>query len=99
MSDIVERMSSGKIYAAHGHRKLFEDAIAEIKRLRATPVDGDIPVGLTKQDVVNLVDLALSDSLVDLGNGDGSRFDYDIFIAKLRSNGLCLRAIRSGGKQ
>ena len=52
----------------------------------------DIPPGRTKQDVVNLVDIALSDSLVDIGPG-GQRFDYDIFVEKLRGNGLCIRAL------
>jgi hypothetical protein len=57
----------------------------------------DLPPGRTKQDVVNLVDLALSDALVDLGDGNGGRFDYDIFVEKLKGNGLCIRALPSEG--
>ena len=55
-----------------------------------------LPPGRTKQDVANLVDLALSDSLVDMDNGDGGRFDYDILVEKLRGNGLALVAITQG---
>lgn len=57
----------------------------------------DLPPGRTKQDVVNLVDLALSDSLVQLDDDDASRFDYDIFVRMLAGNSLCIRAIKQEG--
>lgn len=52
-----------------------------------------LPPGRTKQDVANLVDLALSDAMVPLGNEDGYLIDYDILVEKLRGNGLALVAL------
>ena len=34
MDDIIERLKRGKWDAATGHHRLFDDAIAEIERLR-----------------------------------------------------------------
>ena len=71
---------------------------AAIERLRAEPPQEvvSLPPGRTKQDVANLVDIALQDALEDLGNGDGGRYDYDKMVASLRGNGLALVAATSG---
>lgn len=57
-----------------------------------------LPPGRTKQDVVNLVDLALSDSMVNLGNGDGSRYDYDTFVERLAVNDLAIVSVAYRGR-
>jgi hypothetical protein len=86
----------------HPEDQAVVEALLEIARelqsLRAPRAEGEaaeaaLPMGRTKQDVANLVDLALADSLVDLGNGDGGRYDYDILVEKLRGNRLAIVAL------
>ena len=48
-----------------------------------------LPEGRTKQDVVNLVDLALGDALETPEPGTHI-YNYDIFVAKLAGNGLAV---------
>lgn len=70
-----------------------DKAIAAWNTRAAMSANEVLPPGRTKQDVVNLVDLALSDALLSLGPDEGSRYDYDIFVEKLRGNGLCIVAL------
>ena len=60
-----------------------------------------LPPGRTKQDVANLVDLAMSDALVNIdhdGRGPEQVYDYDILVEKLRGNGLALVALTKAGR-
>lgn len=53
-----------------------------------------LPPGRSKQDVANLVDLALSDSMVPIEGDEATvRYDYDTLVEKLRVNGLAIVAI------
>ena len=69
--------------------------ITELQARRAAEAKAveALPPGRSKQDVANLVDAAIQDSLVELDDLGGHRYDYDIMQEKLRANGLTIAAL------
>ena len=75
--------------------KAVSSALTELQARRAAEAKAveALPPGRSKQDVANLVDAAIQDSLVELDDLGGHRYDYDIMQEKLRANGLTIAAL------